>query len=50
MLLEKLVFSLVSRFPSGANLAVSAASTMMAVQASPKMKWLSRSRQFRWPW
>ena len=28
---------------------MSAASITIAVQASPKMKWLSRSRKFRWP-
>ena len=50
MLLENWVFSRVPRMsqppPAGV---ISARSTITAVATSPKMKWLSRSRKFRWP-
>ena len=48
ILLENWVFSRVPRM-SQPSTASSARSTMAAVATSPKMKWLSRSRKFRWP-
>ena len=50
MLFENFVFSFDSRISNWCSpTAVSAASMIIAVHASPKMKWLSRSRKFRWP-
>ena len=49
MLLENTVFSLVPRIAQCSAGAMAASSTSTAVATSPKMKWLSRSRQLRWP-
>ncbi|MCY1439225.1 hypothetical protein D9M71_554500 [compost metagenome] len=50
MLLENLVSSLVLTMSNWyLDVARSARSMITAVAASPKMKWLSRSRKFRWP-
>ena len=43
------VFSLVLRISQCCGGAIPASSTSTAVATSPKMKWLSRSRQLRWP-
>ncbi|MNI83061.1 hypothetical protein D3C73_1398350 [compost metagenome] len=49
-MLENEVCNLVPRISNWcAEVAWSARSTSTAVAASPKMKWLSRSRKFRWP-
>ena len=43
------VFSFVPKMSQCSGGAIAASSTSTAVATSPKMKWLSRSRQFKWP-